>query len=851
MNKYDHKTIESKWQSVWDANGLNKIDLDASKKPFYNLMMFPYPSAEGLHIGSVYTFSGIDTYGRFMRMRGYDVFEPFGLDGFGIHSENYAIKIKENILEVSARTEKHYYEQIRRTGNMIDWSRKLETYDPGYYKWTQWLFVQLFKAGLAYRKESDVNWCPSCQTVLSDEQVIDGYCERCGTEVERKSMNQWFFRITAFSQRLLENLDNLDWVEDVKIGQRNWIGKKEGIEIDYPVLDNSGNLTDKMLTVFTTRPDTNFGATFVVISPEHPMLEDLTTQENRDAVQKYVLDAKKKSDIERTDLADQKTGIFTGSYCYSRLTKTKLPIWVADFVLQNFGTGAVVGVPGHDKKDFEFAKNYDLPILRVVVKDNDESEINNVEQVFEDSGTMINSGFLNGLDIFEAKDRIMDELEKKKEGRKTVTFKLRDWCVSRQRYWGPPIPMIYCESCKNRKEGYYAEEMPGWWPEENLPVILPEIKDAKDTLPDGSGKGALSKFKEFYEIKCPHCQADAIRETDVSDSFVDSAWYFLRYPFTENDEIPFGGDFKNEKSKFNPNIDSASLSRAIDRMKKWGPVTSYIGGKEHTVLHLLYARFVTMALHDLGYLEFEEPFARFYGHGLITKDGAKMSKSKGNVINPDEYFDKYGADAVRMYLRFMGPFNQGGDWSDTGMQGMYRFVNKVYKIYQDYFDQTEDGKEDVDETFLNKAIIKITNDMDLLKFNTTVAEIMKIINWYLENQANMMRVQRRSILERLLLILAPFLPHMSEELWQQFGHSDSIHIQKWPEVSNDNMKPVLITVAVQVDGKTRGTVEVVPEITQDEILEHVRNIEMIAKYLKTETPSRVVYVEGKVINILN
>lgn len=851
MKKYEHKTIESKWQSAWEANKLNIIDLDAAKKPFYNLMMFPYPSAEGLHIGSVYTFSGIDTYGRFMRMRGYDVFEPFGLDGFGIHSENYAIKIKENILEVSARTEKHYYEQLRRTGNMIDWSRKLETYDPGYYKWTQWLFIQLFKSGLAYRKESDVNWCPSCKTVLSDEQVVEGHCERCGTEVVRKSMNQWFFRISNYADKLLKNLDTIDWVEDVKIGQRNWIGKKEGIEIDYPVLDSTGNQTDKMLTVFTTRPDTNFGATFVVISPEHPMVEELTTQDNKDTVQKYVLDAKQKSDIERTDLADQKTGVFTGSYCYSRLTKAKLPIWIADFVLLNFGTGAVVGVPGHDKKDFEFAKNYDLPILRVVVKDNDESVINDVEQVFEDSGTMINSEFLNGLDISVAKEKIMDELEKKKEGRRTVTFRLRDWCVSRQRYWGPPIPMIFCESCKNRNEGYYAKDMPGWWPDENLPVILPEIKDTKDTLPDGSGKGALSKFKEFYEVKCPHCHAEATRETDVSDSFVDSSWYFLRYPFTEYAEIPFGGNFHNDKSKFSPTLDEKQLTSAVTRMKKWGPVTSYIGGKEHTVLHLLYARFITMALHDLGYIEFEEPFTKFYGHGLITKDGAKMSKSKGNVINPDEYFDKYGADAVRMYLRFMGPFNQGGDWSDTGMQGMYRFVNKVYRIYQEYFDSTEEGIETIDESFFSKSILKITTDMDLLKFNTSVAEIMKIINWYLENQKKMLKVQRKSILERLLLILAPFLPHMSEELWHQLGNTDSVHLQHWPEVNNDSIKPGLVTVAVQVDGKTRGTIDVYPEIEENELLKLSRNIESVAKHLKTETPRRVVYVKGRVVNILN
>lgn len=850
MKKYDHKTIESKWQSVWEVNHLNKIDLDASKKPFYNLMMFPYPSAEGLHIGSVYTFSGIDTYGRFMRMRGYDVFEPFGLDGFGIHSENYAIKIKENILTVSARTEKHYYEQIRRTGNMIDWSRKLETYDPSYYKWTQWLFIQLFKAGLAYRKEDDVNWCPSCKTVLSDEQVIDGKCERCGSEVTKRSMSQWFFRITAYAQRLLENLDELNWVDDVKTGQRNWIGRSEGAEIEFDI-NRTSKVKGEILKVFTTAPETLMGVTFLVVAPEHKIIEKISKDiNNLDEVLRYIDKTKSISELDR-QIGRKKTGLLIeGVVGIHPITKKLLPIYVADYVLSSYGSGAIMAVPAHDERDYAFAKEFSLPIISVVKGHSEYVEFSELKTHAEKL-IMANSQQFNGLNFKDGREKIISELSNIKSGKKETVYKLRDWCVSRQRYWGPPIPMIYCESCKNSNKGYYKEEMPGWWPEENLPVILPEIKNASDTIPDGSGKGALSKFKEFYEVKCPHCQADARRETDVSDSFVDSSWYFLRYPFTEYDEIPFGGNFHNEKSKFNPFLDSEDLSKAVSRMKKWGPVTCYIGGKEHTVLHLLYARFITMAFHDLGYLEFEEPFTKFYGHGLITKDGAKMSKSKGNVINPDEYFDKFGADAVRMYLRFMGPFNQGGDWSDTGMQGMYRFVNKVYKIYQNYFDSSLDGTETIDESCFNKAILKITRDMDSLKFNTTVAEIMKIINWYLENQDKMSREQKRSILEKLLLILAPFLPHMSEELWQQFGHSDSIHLQKWPEVRDDNIQPVLITIAIQVDGKIRGTIEVNPEISEKELLKYARNITSVAKHLKTEIPSRVVYVKRKVINILN
>lgn len=851
MNNYDHKKIESKWQKAWSDEGLNKIDLDSAKKPFYNLMMFPYPSAEGLHIGSVYTFSGIDTYGRFKRMQGYNVFEPFGLDGFGIHSENYAIKIQENILEVSKRTKKHYYDQMQSAGTMIDWSRKLETFDENYYKWTQWLFVQLFKAGLAYRKKSDVNWCPGCKTVLSDEQVIDGLCERSGDEVTKKSMSQWFFKITDYAEKLLNNLDQLNWVEDVKIGQRNWIGKKDGIEIDYPILDEKGKQTEKMLRVFTTRPDTNFGATFVVISPEHPLVDSLTIDSQKNEMEKYVEKARLKNDLERTDLADEKTGVFTGSYCYSRLTNTKLPIWVADFVLMNFGTGAVVGVPGHDKKDFEFAKNYDIPVVRVVTKEGDASEIVNIEQVFEDEGKMINSDFLNGLDIMEAKERIMDELEKRNEGKRVSNYRLRDWCVSRQRYWGPPIPMIFCESCENRHEGYLKESMPGWWPEENLPVRLPEINEFEDTLPDGTGKGPLAKFPDFYEVSCPHCGSSATRETDVSDPFVDSCWYFLRYPFTEYSEIPFGGDFENSKLLFKPNLSSEKQKKAISRMKKWGPVTSYIGGKEHTVLHLLYARFITMAFHDLGYLDFEEPFTRFYGHGLITKDGAKMSKSKGNVINPDEYFELYGADAVRMYLRFMGAFDQGGDWSDAGMKGMFRFVNKLWKIYQSVLtEKIIDGKA-VNDGRLDKAINKIGEDLDYLKFNTAIAEVMKFVNWFEEHRSSMPTGQKRNVLEKFLLVLAPLMPHMTEELWREFGHKDSIHLQNWPEVNKDNLIEQNITLAVQVDGRVRGTIEVQNGLSEKEIVEIALKVDSIKKYMVAGKPSRVIYVKDRILNLLN
>lgn len=850
MENYDHRSIESRWQKFWEDYNLNKIDLDGASKPFYNLMMFPYPSAEGLHIGSVYTFSGIDTYGRFMRMRGYDVFEPFGLDGFGIHSENYAIKIKENIHDVSKRTQKHYYEQLRRTGNMIDWSRKLETYDPKYYRWTQWIFLQLFKAGLAYRKEESVNWCPSCKTVLSDEQVIERKCERCGTEITKRSMNQWFFRITSFTERLLSNLDKIDWAEDVKTGQRNWIGKSEGEEIVFELFSKNEGVLEP-LRVFTTAPETLMGCTFLVIAPEHPLIiGEQSKIGNLAEVDAYVKKAKSTSELDR-QIAKEKTGVLIkGIIAIHPVTKAELPLYVADYVLSNYGNAAVMAVPAHDERDYAFAHNYSLPVVNVVKTDRDfvgYSEIKlNAAQY-----TMANSGIFDGLNFMEGRKSIIGYLEKEKKGRTTTLYKLRDWCVSRQRYWGPPIPMIFCKSCLNRNEGYYKEEMPGWWPEENLPVLLPVLKDGNDTLPDGSGKGALSRFPDFYNVVCPHCKEDAIRETDVSDSFVDSSWYFLRYLFTEFDEIPFGGDFENSRSHFLPGISREKLHEAIDRMKKWGPVTSYIGGREHTVLHLLYARFITMALYDMGYINFEEPFTKFYAHGLITKDGAKMSKSKGNVINPDEYFDKFGADSVRMYLRFMGPFDQGGDWSDTGMKGMHRFICKIYNIYQSFL-RSEEGQGEMVNTFpFEKSIMKITNDMEQLKFNTCVAEIMKIINWYQKNELKMPYIQRRSVLEELLIILAPFIPHLAEELWFQMTHKTSIHLEKWPKVDETKLYVSEAKIAVQVDGKTRGVVSTLIDAEQEQVLEEIMKIERIAKFVKPGKPKKIIYIKGKVMNIVN
>jgi len=1321
MANYNHNKVEKNWQKKWNKAKINEVDLDKSKNPFFNLMMFPYPSAEGLHIGSVYTFSGVDTFGRYMKMQGHDVFEPIGLDGFGIHSENYAIKIGEHIRDVSKRTEKHFYEQMKMTGNMYDWSRTVETYKPNYYKWTQWLFVQLYKMGLATRKKAKVNWCPGCKTVLSDEQVEDGKCERCKTEVTKKSMEQWFFKITDYAERLLNNLEWMDWDSDVKIGQKNWIGKSNGAIIKFEIRNSKYQMTelkaqglkfmpkldsfpaDKALSsrlithdyieVFTTRPDTLFGATFLVVAPEHKIIEKEKLKiQNYNEVQKYVKAALRKSDIDRTDLNKDKTGVrIDGLVAINPANGKEIPVFVADYVLITYGTGAIMGVPAHDERDFEFALKYDLPIVQVIKNDekyigfvkavwskdfqkfvqnletinaefiekNHEkilyiiskkyldkyiefakssvmedswhdivgnefimvladgtvykvnkfdkgekafSKIKELEQSVRDlpslwhmlynshykefvcntgDGEMINSEFLDGMSVDYATRKIISWLEEKNYGRKETIYKLRDWCVSRQRYWGPPIPMIYIEKKLNQKvllihgtfgngennwfpwlrgelekEGikvasptipdcdkfdydarmkffeeeykdfldensilighssgaktcldlaekhklsgvilvapyifananakeflvkdfgqdvcddlfayvnsatnfqkvrknvdvlyalfgskdpwvgknyqeYVAKYLPsaiireydnyshfsvftkdpieikelldivkivisGWRPvkEKDLPVLLPEIDKFEDILPDGSGKGPLEKVEKFA-----HIDKHIHRETDVSDPFVDSCWYFLRYPFTEFEDKPFefvkrprlgeetkqdenlihefkfiydlfeqahlfplvtgsialvginGKTFKkikdidfvfrskdltdkakkfleerkytlleNDSSKYIMQKGNVSVNliykgyetcedmylgykinvfgkkvRIVDpkllykliisnsykkknesdtkikiqileywlnqRINKWLPVNYYIGGKEHTVLHLLYARFITMVLNDFGYIDFEEPFIKFYGHGLITKDGAKMSKSKGNIVNPDEYFEKFGADAVRLYLRFLGPFDKGGDWRDTGMNGMKKFVNKLWRMYSKFALHAIDfGKgNNVNMSKLHQTIKGVGEDLQKLRFNTVVAKIMELVNWYEKNIKLFNKDQNIEILKNLALILAPMTPHIAESFWEiinkeidpnwKWSADKSVHEQAWPKYDKTLLIEEVITLAVQVNGKVRGIIQINKNFSEKEVTNMIVENEKFAKY-NLNRAKKVIFVPGRIINFI-
>jgi len=802
--QYNPQKIELKWQEIWKKEKIYQPNLKRVKKPFYNLMMFPYPSAEGMHVGNMYAFTGSDIYGRFKRMKGFDVFEPIGLDGFGIHSENYALITKEHPLKVAERTEKNFYRQLQATGNGYAWENKLETYDPDYYKWTQWIFLQMFKNGLAVRKKALVNWCPSCKTVLSDEQVITEECERCGTKVVQKELEQWFFQITKYAERLLKNLECIDWSERIKVIQRNWIGETKGINIDYGIVGSN-----KKLTCFTTRPDTNFGATFIVISPENPLALEITIPESKKSILEYIEKSKKITKQERVAIKRKKTGVFTGAYCLNELTGKKIPIWVSDFVLMDVGTGAVVGVPGHDLRDFEFAKEFDLPIIRVVVSsDGDTSPITKLEQVIEEEGVTINSQFLNKMKTREAIKKIMDYLEKKKCGKRVTIYRLRDWCISRQRYWGPPIPMINCPKC-------------GWVPvpEKDLPVKLPYVEDYR---PKGQGRSPLAYVKEWVQVKCPQCKGRAKRETDVSDTFLDSAWYFLRYPSISFKDRPF--------------------DKALTQ--KWLPVDMYIGGAEHAVLHLMYTRFITMALHDFGYLDFEEPFKIFYAHGLITKEGAKMSKSKGNVVIPDEYIKKLGADTLRIYLMFLGPFNQGGDFTDAGIMGVHRFLNRIWKLVFDCANNKKSSQKVVKETHkLNK---KISEDLEKMKFNTSIAAFMEFINFAIINKKDV----GKDVIEDILILLTPFAPHITEELWHSLGKGDLIQKQSWPKYDSKLIKEETITLIIQINGKVRDKVEVDINISEEKAKKLALGREKIKKRIERKKIKKIIFVPQKLINIV-
>lgn len=1046
--RYTPSEIENKWQKKWLKEKIYEPDLKKAKRPFYNLMMFPYPSAEGLHVGNMYAFTGADIYGRFKRMQGYDVFEPIGLDGFGIHSENYALKTGKHPADQAKISEKNFYRQLQMIGNGFAWRERLETYDPEYYKWTQWIFIQMFKRGLAYRQKASVNWCPKCLTVLADEQVLAGECERCGTAVVKKELEQWFFKITDYAERLLKNLEKIDWPERIKVAQRNWIGRSEGAEIEFEiktwrepnfvllhgykgaphknffpwlkielerrgykvqaptlphtedpkvyeqvsyVLQNThfdsetvvlghslgvlvalktleklkkpvrktvlvggfmennflrgvnlkphifdwkfdvkkirqnagvllslrdltddiipayqpeklaqifggvlvdfraekphacgrqepailGNLLDAV-QIFTTRPDTLFGATYIVLAPEHPLIKNLEFRiKNLEEVNDYLKKAKAKTEEERIAEGREKTGVeLKGIKAINPANGEEIPVWVADYVLGHVGTGAIMAVPAHDERDLEFAKRYNLPIRYVVSPqinaDSNTKGRKNLTGAYTGQGTLINSGKFTAMDSEKAKW----EITKFVGGKRQVNYRLRDWLISRQRYWGPPIPIIYCckcwESTKHKsqstnnaqnskhktqilREGIdYAildgkEYMIHSVAEKDLPVRLPYLKEFR---PTGTDKSPLATVEKFWKVRCPKCKNWARRETDVSDTFLDSAWYYLGYLMK----------FGNWKLGFG-NSAFTKLTR------QWLPVAMYIGGAEHAVLHLLYSRFLAMAFHDWGLTHFEEPFKKFRAHGLLIKDGAKMSKSRGNVVNPDEYIRAYGADALRMYLMFLGPFEQGGDFRDTGIRGITRFLERVWKFVYEFGSakipnskfpipnksQISNSKiQKETERIIHKTIKKVTEDIENLQYNTAISALMTLLN---EFEKNPEAVSARH-LKIFLKLLAPFAPFITEELYNNLrvsprksASASSIHLEQWPRYDPKLLQEATFELVIQVNGKVRGRANLPIGASEKEAKEAALSDESVRKYL-TREPRKVVFLPNKLINFV-
>lgn len=792
---YNHKEIEAKWAKKWEESKIFQVDLAGAKKPFYNLMMFPYPSAEGLHIGHVFAFGGPDAYGHYMLRRGNDVFEPMGFDSFGIHSENFAIKKNIHPKKLIAETVRYFRDgQFKKLGTIIDWSHEAVTSDPSYYKWTQWLFLKLFEKGLAYRKEAPAQWCPSCLTVLANEQVISGKCERCGTEVTTKTLPQWFFKITDYAERLLANLDWIDWSETTKTMQRNWIGKSNGAEVIFEAENG------EKIPVFTTRPDTLWGATFMVLSPEHPLVQKLTKASEKEAIDSYITEVSKKTEIERIAEEKEKTGVFTGAYATNPVNEERIPIWIADYVLMSYGSGAIMAVPAHDARDYAFAKKYDLPIVEVI----EGGDIS--KEAYVGEGKLTNSGEFDGTDSRLAITKVTQWLEERGLGKAKTTYHLRDWLISRQRYWGPPIPIIYCNKCGTVPVA-----------EKDLPVLLPDIENFK---PTGTGKSPLASDPDFVNTTCPKCGGKATRETDVSDTFLDSSWYFLRYPSTEWNDKPF----------------------EAERTKKWLPVDFYSGGNEHAVLHLMYTRFTTMVLHDLGLIDFEEPFKRFRARGMIVMGGAKMSKSRGNVINPNDYIEKVGADALKTAMLFMVPYEQGGEFNDRGVGGVVRFLNRVDSLVN----QSEDRPETEEELRLHhRTVKKVTEDIEAMTFNTAIAKLMEYANMLSKAPQ-----PPKEAVKALVSLLAPFASHLAEEWWEGLGEKFSVHTAAWPEFDEKYLKSEEELIVVQVNGKLRDRLTMPVGSSEGEVTRLAVASPKVSSYTKGEKPKRVIFVPGRLINLV-
>lgn len=825
QDKYLFSEIEPKWQKKWAEGKAYKAEDQSEKPKFYALAMFPYPSGN-LHMGHVRNYSIVDVIARFKRMQGYNVLHPIGWDSFGLPAENAAIKHQTPPAEWTWKNIANMKRQLQEMGISYDWDREVATCHPDYYKFTQWMFLEFYKHGLVYKKKAAVNWCPSCATVLANEQVVDGACERCDTPVTKKDLEQWFFKITDYAQVLLDDLDKLPgWPEKVKTMQRNWIGRSEGTEVDFAV----ENHPDK-IRVYTTRVDTIFGVSYVVLAPEHPLVKKLVAgTEYEKEVNTFIDKMKGLNEIARTSNETEKEGLFTGAYCINPYSGKKVPIWIANYVLVEYGTGAVMGVPAHDERDFEFAAKYQLPIRRVIRPESmpvEEKDLP-VQEAYHDDGVMVNSGEYDGLGNREAWEKMSDKAEREGFGQRKVNFRLRDWLISRQRYWGAPIPMVYCEHC-----GIVPV------PQDQLPVMLP------DDVVFKAGENPLATSESFKETTCPKCGGKARRETDTMDTFMCSSWYYLRYTDPKNNTLPFS-------------------KAAVDQ---WMNVDQYVGGVEHAILHLLYSRFFTKALRDFGYLKVDEPFENLLTQGMVCLDGSKMSKSKGNVVSPEEIIGKYGADTARLFILFAAPPERDLEWSDQGVEGCYRFLNRVWRLVGQFADsaqqsagtlRSEFGKLDSEAKEMRRqthlTIQKVTSDIGTrFNFNTAVSSIMELVNalyLYKEQPKSNPEVEREA-LESILILLAPFAPHITEELWSELGNSDSIHQQAWPQVDETALVQDEVTVVLQVNGKLRDRIKVPAEISAQELEQMVRNLPKLPDWTQGKQIIKVVTVPGKLVNVV-
>jgi len=820
MEEYKPEKIEPKWQKIWEKEKLYKAIDFSKKKKLYLLVEFPYPSGEGLHVGHAFTFTLMDIFARKKRMEGKNVLHPMGWDAFGLPTENYALKTGIHPKVVTKKNIKRFKKQMKALALSYDWDREINTTDPDYYKWTQWIFIQFFKHGLAYKKEMDINWCPSCKIGLANEEVVDGKCERCGAKVGKKRLSQWLLKITKYADRLADELDLVDFPESVVASQRSWIGRSEGYEIKFPIEKREG-----FISVFTTRIDTLFGTSFLALAPEHPMVKELTKPEQKRKVENYIKEARRKMELERIAETKERSGVFTGSFALNPVNGKKIPIFVADFVVMSYGTGAIMGVPAHDKRDFYFAKKYNLPIIEVIkprkkVLPKETSLVitdKTKEEPYVGEGTLINSGRFTGMKSEKARKRIGEFLQKKGLAQKSVEYHIRDWIFSRQHYWGEPIPMIYCEKC-------------GWQPvpENELPIKLPNVKKYQPTR---TGKSPLAAIKNFVKTKCPRCGGPAERETDTMPNWAGSSWYYLAYTFWHK--------FKNQKlEKKNVFIKYKNL------INYWLPVDVYLGGAEHTTLHLLYSRFWHKFLNDIGVVSGKEPYRKRLTHGLILgEDGQKMSKSRGNVIVPEEMIKKFGADSLRVYLAFIGPYNGTFPWSTAGIKGTRKFLERFYDWICVQIRKNEKSEKET-KLLVNRLIKEVGEDIDSFKFNTAVAKFMKFLN-----EIEGKKISKKD-LGRVLKILAPFAPHLTEEIWRKHFKKTSIHRQPWPRYSPRMIREKNIILILQVNGKVRDKIEVESGISEKEAKKLALSSPKIQKWIKGKQIKKTIFIKDKLINFV-